>query len=92
MDEIVVEGNPPYLAILANGKAEIALVKSATPIVANVDSASCYINVKNVRALYEHCQAQKIEIPYPLTQHPWGMLDFVAQDPDGYLIAFGENI
>jgi len=49
-----------------------------------------YADVVGVAALYDACQAKGVTILRPLARTPWGTRDFYLEDPDGYIIAFGE--
>ena len=78
-------GDPPSFALLRRGGAEIALNRDAQP-----QAAGCYIYVRGVEALHNQLQAAGANITYPLTTEPWGLRNFVVQDPDGHGIAIGE--
>ena len=81
-----VMGKPPNFALLHGGGAEIALVKES-----DVKPSGCYIYVTGVEALLKHCEAAGVKVTYPLTLEPWGILNFVIEDPDGHRIAIGER-
>ncbi len=49
-----------------------------------------YADVIGVAALYEACKARGATIRKPLARTDWGTDDFYIEDPDGYIIAFGE--
>jgi len=49
-----------------------------------------YADVVGVAALHEACKAKGATIVKPLARTPWGTDDFYIEDPDGYIIAFGE--
>jgi catechol 2,3-dioxygenase-like lactoylglutathione lyase family enzyme len=49
-----------------------------------------YAGVIGVAALYEACKAKGATILKPLARTAWGTDDFYIEDPDGYIIAFGE--
>jgi len=49
-----------------------------------------YAAVEGIDALYQHCVAKGASILKPLAPTAWGTRDFYLQDPDGYIIAFGE--
>jgi len=49
-----------------------------------------YADVTGVAVLYEACKAKGVTILKPLARTPWGTDDFYIEDPDGYIIAFGE--
>ncbi|HUC48435.1 MAG TPA: VOC family protein [Xanthobacteraceae bacterium] len=50
-----------------------------------------YADVVGVAALYDSCKAKGVTIVKPLGHTPWGTHDFYVEDPDGYIIAFGEQ-
>ncbi|MCH8995204.1 MAG: VOC family protein [Chloroflexi bacterium] len=85
-DTKTLMGEPPSFALLVREGAEIALVREE-----NRAPTGCYIYVTGVEALHEHCQASGVRITYPLTLEPWGLLNFVIEDPDGHQIAIGER-
>jgi catechol 2,3-dioxygenase-like lactoylglutathione lyase family enzyme len=45
--------------------------------------------VDGIEAFYAHCVANGATILRPLTATAWGTKDFLIEDPDGYIIAFG---
>jgi predicted enzyme related to lactoylglutathione lyase len=49
-----------------------------------------YAGVVGVEALYEACKAKGATIVKPLARTAWGTDDFYIEDPEGYIIAFGE--
>ena len=51
-----------------------------------------YAGVAGVDALYEACMAKGATILKPLAPTPWGTRDFYLQDPEGYIVAFGEPV
>jgi predicted enzyme related to lactoylglutathione lyase len=50
-----------------------------------------YADVAGVDALYDACKAKGATILKPLERTPWGTKDFYLEDPEGYIIAFGES-
>ena len=54
------------------------------------DHLDVYAGVEGVDALYEACQGKGATILKPLAT--WGTKDFYLEDPDGYIIAFGEVV
>ncbi len=44
------------------------------------------IEVEDVDAVYTQAQAMGFEIPYPLTDEPWGVRRFYVRDPFGKLV------
>jgi catechol 2,3-dioxygenase-like lactoylglutathione lyase family enzyme len=49
-----------------------------------------YASVIGVGELYAACKAKGATILKPLDRTPWGTNDFYLEDPEGYVIAFGE--
>jgi catechol 2,3-dioxygenase-like lactoylglutathione lyase family enzyme len=86
-----VEVNEPDmgLVLLQRDAVGLALVRSATPGV-NATTAA-YIGVTGVDDLHEHCAAQGAPIVVGLTDHPWGLRDFVVEIPGGHRLALGER-
>lgn len=74
-------------ALLRSGGAELALVREDAP-----SPQGAYLYVRGVETLHERCQAAGFTIVYPLTDEPWGLRDFVVEDPDGHRIAIGEHV
>ena len=83
-------GDPPEFAILANAGGSLGLARSDDPAVASI--AACYIEVADVDAVFARCSGAGAVIAMPLTTHPWQMRDFVLRDPDGHLVAVGEQL
>ncbi|HEY1312210.1 MAG TPA: VOC family protein [Pseudolabrys sp.] len=50
-----------------------------------------YASVVDVGALYDACKAKGVTILKPLAPTAWGSIDFYLEDPEGYIIAFGES-
>ena len=50
-----------------------------------------YASVAGVDALYDACKAKSATILKPLARTSWGTKDFYLEDPEGYIIAFGES-
>ena len=72
-------------ALLRRGGAELVLVHAESP-----QSQGAYLYVTGVKTLHAHCAERGVPIVGPLTMEPWGLLDFVIEDPDGHRIAIGE--
>jgi uncharacterized glyoxalase superfamily protein PhnB len=73
--------------LLGKGLAEVALVRSEDP-----PSEQAYLYVRGVEMLHDRCSKAGVEIVSPLTEHPWGLKDFVVKDLDGHLIGIGERV
>jgi hypothetical protein len=50
-----------------------------------------YASVIGVETLYDACKAKGATILKPLDRTPWATIDFYLEDPEGYIIAFGET-
>jgi catechol 2,3-dioxygenase-like lactoylglutathione lyase family enzyme len=50
-----------------------------------------YADVAGIAALHDACKAKGVTILKSLERTPWGTQDFYIEDPDGYIIAFGEQ-
>jgi uncharacterized protein (DUF952 family)/catechol 2,3-dioxygenase-like lactoylglutathione lyase family enzyme len=73
-------------ALLKKGGAELALVRGEAP-----QQQGAYLYVRGVDDLFTRCRQRGARIVAPLTDHPWGLRDFVVADPDGHWIAVGER-
>jgi catechol 2,3-dioxygenase-like lactoylglutathione lyase family enzyme len=82
-------GEPPDFALLARDGVGLGLVAADPPAVAAF--ACAYYDVEDVIGLHDAAVAGGATLASPLTRHPWGNHDFVVQDPDGHLLAFGER-
>jgi uncharacterized glyoxalase superfamily protein PhnB len=51
-----------------------------------------FLAVSGVRDLHDELVGRNVPIAKPLTQEPWGALDFHVEDPDGYILCFSENV
>jgi len=90
LQPVTTMGDPPMFALLTNAGGSLGLAQSEQPAVASI--AICYVDVADVDAAFDRCSAAGATITMPLTTHPWPMRDFVFQDPDGHLIAVGEQL
>jgi predicted enzyme related to lactoylglutathione lyase len=88
--EVEVDEPDMGLMLLRRDAVGLALVRSATPGV-NA-TAAAYIGVTGVGDLHERCAARGVPIVSALTDHPWGLRDFVVEVPGGHRLALGERI
>ncbi len=49
-----------------------------------------YFTVQDIQALYNEWRSKDVPIARALEVRPWGMRDFYVEDPDGYILCFGE--
>lgn len=88
--EVEVDEPGMGLMLLRRDAVGLALVRSATPGV-NATTAA-YIGVTGVDDLHDRCAAGGAAIVNGLTDHPWGLRDFVVEMPGGHRLALGERI
>jgi len=70
--------------------AAVAIVRTPTRGVNATTSG--YIGVTNVDDLHRRCVERGAAVVIGLTDHPWGLRDFVVEIPGGHKLAFGERI
>ncbi|MGV9677610.1 VOC family protein [Nocardia sp. NPDC003482] len=78
------------LALLHRDTVGLAVVRTTNPAVN--ETTACYIGVTGVDEFYRHCGSLGATISVDLTDHPWGLRDFVVEIPGGHRLAFGERI
>ena len=83
---------PPAFAILQRGEVSIALqLLRAEKMPVNTHLAA-YIYINDAEAVHKEFQAAGIEIARPPEEAFYGCLDFDVADPDGHLLAFGQDL
>jgi catechol 2,3-dioxygenase-like lactoylglutathione lyase family enzyme len=85
-----VWGEPVSFAILQRGMVTMALALVGYDEAAVSGNWAAYIYVADVDALYDELKALGVELPEPPANQPYNCRDFVVEDPDGHLIAFGQ--
>ena len=50
-----------------------------------------YISVCGVRAFFREVEGSGARVIKPLEQERWDCLDFLVEDPDGYILCFSEQ-
>jgi predicted enzyme related to lactoylglutathione lyase len=88
--EVEVDEPEMGLVLLRRDAVGLALVRSASPGV-NATTAA-YIEVTGVDDLHERCAAHGARITTGLTDHPWGLRDFVVELPGGHRLALGARL
>ena len=83
-------GEPPTFAIMQRGTASIALALMPKDKVAVSRNWAAYIYVKDVDVLYAEYLALGVELPHPPETRVYNCREFVVDDPDGHVIAFGQ--
>jgi uncharacterized glyoxalase superfamily protein PhnB len=87
---------PPYVyASLQRDGVEIMLLRQEgyrKPRVERMGGIwDTYIRTDGVRELYEQVR-QRVELKSKLTKRPYGDSEFEIEDPNGYVLVFGEQI
>ena len=94
----VPEASPYVFAIVQSGGVEVFL-NAPEPAIAEYPAfagrpiggtLTLYIEVEGIRSLYDALRA-RMRIVTPLEKKFYGVTEFVIEDPDGYLITFGER-
>jgi predicted enzyme related to lactoylglutathione lyase len=88
--EVDVDEPGMGLMLLSRDAVGLALVRSERPGVNATTTA--YIGVTGVDELCERCLALGAPVVSGLTDHPWGLRDFVVEMPGGHRLALGERI
>lgn len=87
-------GDPPCFAIVQRGAVSFALdeTRDAGAAVPGNQYWAAYLYVTEARALQESFREAGVSIERELEEAPYGLLDFDIRDPDGHIIAFGEDL
>ncbi len=85
--EVAARMDDHGFALMKGGGAELALVTLASP-----QPGGAYLYVTGVETLLARCEAAGATIVAPLKLEPWGIRDFVVEDPDGHRLAVGERV
>ncbi|MBI5949676.1 MAG: VOC family protein [Chloroflexi bacterium] len=72
-------------ALMRGGGAELALVSDEASL-----PQGAYLYVTAVETAYRRCADAGAHITYELTLEPWGLRNFVVEDPSANKIAIGE--
>ena len=83
-------GEPPTFAIMPRGTASIALALMPKEKVAVSHNWAAYVYVKDVDVLYAEYAALGVQLPHPPETRVYNCREFVVDDPDGHVIAFGQ--
>jgi hypothetical protein len=78
------------LVLLHRDAVGLAVVRTAKPAVN--ETTAGYIGITDVDGLHARCREYEAKVVSPLTDHPWGLRDFVVEVPGGHRLAFGERI
>jgi predicted enzyme related to lactoylglutathione lyase len=87
--EVDVEEEEMGLVLLHRDAVGLAVVRTANPAVN--ETTAGYVGVTDVDGLHDRCRQRGAKVIAPLTDHPWGLRDFVVETPGGHKLAFGER-
>jgi uncharacterized glyoxalase superfamily protein PhnB len=76
---------------VVHGDAQIHLSGPKATNKRAIGQGSIYIFCDNVDAYYTEISAKGVKSQAPPKDYPYGMRDFVVEDPDGNLVAFGQE-
>lgn len=85
-------GEPPTFAIVQRGVVTLALNQVPAPPAVSRRTWAAYLYVDDVDGLYAELSQLGVGIPEPPETRIYGCREFVADDPDGHIIAFGHVI
>lgn len=75
-----------WIATLASGETAPVQISVASEGGSGAPVPALSIEVEDVDAVYRAARAQGCEIPYDLTDEPWGVRRFFLRDPAGTLV------
>lgn len=95
----VPESGTKNFAILETGGIELMLQSKESlatdiPVVGSKDlgaSVVCYMDVEDIRGLYNKLKKMKVKIVKPIGPTFYGMTEFYIEDPHGYVLGFAER-
>ena len=92
-----LHGHPPFYGAVERDKAKIHLRHVHEPVVdpkmrREAGLLAIYIDVENVRGLYEEFLVSGAPMEGKLHKEPWGASTFIIVDPDGNWISFNGPI
>ena len=86
-------GEPPCFCIVGRGTVTIMLDQSRETGPTPVNQYwAAYVYVDDAEALHREFKAAGVEIVRGPEGMPYGCRDFDVRDPDGHLIAFGQDL
>ena len=88
-----VWGDPPCFCIVGRGTITIMLDAAQDPGPLPVNQYwAAYVYVDDVEALHREYKAAGVQITRGPEDMPYGCREFDVRDPDGHLIAFGQDL
>jgi uncharacterized glyoxalase superfamily protein PhnB len=84
-------GEPPSFAIVQRGYVTLALAAvGERKVTVSRKTWAAYVYARDVDSLYAEFTAAGIAIPHPPSNQPYNCREFLVDDPDGHMIAFGQ--
>ena len=84
-------GEPPTFAIVQRGTISLALaLVPADAVTVSRRTWASYLYVADTDALYRELTRLGVDVPEPPETRIYGCREFVVDDPDGHIIAFGQ--
>jgi catechol 2,3-dioxygenase-like lactoylglutathione lyase family enzyme len=89
-------GSPPEFAVVSRDGCALMLRRAPEPKRIEPNEArggtwDAFFWVADVEALYEELKVKGAVFAYGLTVQPYGMKEFAARDPHGYVLGFGQS-
>jgi len=90
-------GDPPEFAIYSRDGCALMLRRVADPSRIQSNEArggtwDAFFWVSDVDSLFEELKGKGAMFAYGPTQQPYGMKEFAARDPHGYVLGFGQTV
>lgn len=84
-------GEPMYYAVVKRGGVGIHLTKRSDGARPSKYHRALYIFVNDINAVYKQCKNEQVRIVNDMEARDYKMKDFDIEDPDGFIITFGES-
>ena len=85
-------GEPPCFSIVGRGAVTLFLDQSRNGTIPKNQYWAAYIYVDDVDTLHAEFLDKNVDITRGIEEMPHGCREFDVRDPDGHLIAFGQDI
>jgi predicted enzyme related to lactoylglutathione lyase len=87
-----VDTDEPEMGLVLLHRDSVGLAVVRTPNPAVNETTAAYVGVTGVAELHASCVQHGANVVMGLTDHPWGLRDFVVELPGGHKLALGERI
>ena len=85
-------GEPPTFGGVGSGDVEIFLCEGAQGGRGDDGGVWMSVWIDDVDALYQHCLAQGIDVPFPPTDEPWNVREMHVRHPDGHVFRMSQSL